>query len=79
MSNWWYERWMKPKPSLFGRSDYMLGVWENKAVYSREEIESMLRRGEISEKRAEEMLHLTYKPVRYSKESDGPHEKPLDL
>ena len=37
-----------------------LGDFANKAVFSREEVESMLKRGEISETRADELLHMSY-------------------
>lgn len=39
-----------------------LGDWSmvNDAVYTREQIDGMLRRGEISAERAEEMLRMRY-------------------
>lgn len=52
--------WNKLENSTFVYTDYMLGVWENKAVYSRKEVESMLRRGDITESKAEELLNLSY-------------------
>lgn len=38
--------------------DMMLGDWEMSALYTREQIEQMLGRGEISEKHARELLEM---------------------
>jgi len=40
--------------------DQFIGEFTSDAVYSREEISKMLNRGEISEKRANELLYLCY-------------------
>ena len=69
MIDWYYEKWMeriKESQSSVDhaefRKQYLLGEWPIcDAVYSREEVEKMLRRGEISEIRADEMLRMRWK------------------
>jgi hypothetical protein len=51
-------------PMYFAKH-YLLGEWPvNDAVYSREEVEKMVNRGEISPARADELLRLRYEVKR---------------
>ena len=68
MSDWVYEKWREMKgfkeKKASGeefRKIYMLGEWPvNDAVYSREEVARMVDRGEISDKRSDELLRLRW-------------------
>ena len=57
--NWFREKWLEeiPKEKF---EDLYLGVWQNDAVYTRKKVGEMLKRGEISEAKAEELLSLRY-------------------
>ncbi len=73
--NWWRDRWLEAKdnpnvtvkmwqPMANAEDDFkskFLSEWPvNDAVYTREEVSKMLNRGDISEKRADEMLRMRY-------------------
>ena len=61
-------------PMYFAKN-FLLGEWPiNDAVYSREEVEKMVNRGEISPARADELLRLRYDEER----SVGSVAKTLD-
>ena len=67
MSNWVYETWIKGMEAKERRSsegfkfEFLHGDWPiNRAVYSREEVENMVGRGEISPQCAEALLQLRY-------------------
>ena len=62
MPNWFYDRWIDGREVSGDEfiKTYLLGEWQNDAVYSREEISKMLKRGEISEARADAMLRMRY-------------------
>jgi hypothetical protein len=60
-NNWVWEKWVQRKEQGEDRfKTYFQAEWTNDAVYSREEVEKMVDRGEISPKRADEMLRLRW-------------------
>jgi hypothetical protein len=57
-----WQEWMRKLDSESDWKSKLLGEWPavNDAVYSREQVDTMLKRGEISEKRADELLRMRY-------------------
>ena len=64
---YWYER--KEKRKRQNMAMFAQVPFTNKSVYSREEVEGMLRRGEISEVRAEEVLRMSYETKKRATEA----------